>query len=218
MPKSPAVLWLYRDLFGLYGAQGWWPANSRLEILVGAILTQNTAWRNVEKVLDSLKRSGLLDLSKIANARLESLQAHLRPSGYYRQKSSRLRDFSRWLLDQGGISGLATRPTADLRSQLLAIRGIGPETADAMLLYAFERPVFVIDAYTRRIWHRMGWLDDAREPAYCDLQEAVHSKLPGDVQLFNEYHALLVVHAKTYCRVRPLCALCPLSGECPSAR
>jgi endonuclease-3 related protein len=205
---------VYRRLAAAHGPQHWWPGDSRFEIMVGAVLTQNTAWSNVEKAIANLKRAQALTPEAIAAAPHRRLAAWLKPSGYFNVKARRLRALCEWLLHQGGARRLARFPTARLRAELLAVHGVGPETADDILLYAFARPVFVIDAYTRRLFQRLGVI--AGDEDYETLRRVFESKLDTDVPLFNEYHALIVAHAKDYCRPRPRCERCNLGTICPS--
>jgi endonuclease-3 related protein len=207
---------VYRRLFDAYGAQHWWPAASRFEVLVGAVLTQNTAWVNVERALANLAAAELLDAERLLACETGHLAGLLRPSGYFNVKSRRLQRLCAWFVAAGGFATLDTWPTGRLRDALLAVHGIGPESADDILLYAFDRPVFVIDAYTRRLLARLG-LADGRE-AYDLLRHAFERALGADVPLYNEYHALLVRHARQHCRPRPCCTGCPLRRLCPSAR
>lgn len=207
---------VYRRLAAAHGPQRWWPGDSRFEIMVGAVLTQNTAWTNVEKAIANLKRAHALSPEAIAGARHRQLADWLRPSGYFNIKAQRLRAFCRWLIAQGGVRRLARRPTAPLRAALLGVHGIGPETADDILLYAFERPVFVIDAYTRRIFQRLGVIDGDED--YESLRRLFETRLDADVPLFNEYHALIVAHGKDICRSRPRCTGCCLGVCCPSKK
>lgn len=203
---------VYQVLLRSYGPQDWWPGDSPFEIMVGAVLTQNTAWTNVEKAISNLKDANALSAEAIVSAHPESLADWLKPSGYFNVKARRLRAFCQWLLDQGGEAPLKQRDTRTLRNDLLAVHGIGPETADDMLLYAFERPVFVIDAYTRRIFSRVGLI--AGDENYEALRQKFETELGSDVQMFNEYHALLVEHGKSVCNKSPKCAVCCLITDC----
>jgi endonuclease-3 related protein len=180
--------------------------------MVGAILTQNTAWTNVEKAIAALKARDRLSPQAILAARRDRLAQWIRPSGYFNIKSERLRQFCRWYQDQGGWEVLCRRDTQALRRELLAVKGVGPETADDMLLYAFERPVFVIDAYTRRIFSRLGLVEE--NEGYEALRARFEEGLEPDVALFNEYHALIVQHGKEVCRKRPRCGDCELARDC----
>ena len=207
---------VFNTLSKRYGPQHWWPGDTPFEIMVGAVLTQNTAWSNVEKAIANLVAHEKLDAGSIVRARKDHLAGWLRPSGYFNVKADRLKNFCRWYLDAGGYPVLSRIATARLRESLLSVNGIGPETADDMLLYAFERPVFVIDAYTRRLLARLQ-LFSGEEP-YDEMRQAIEAALGPDVPLYNEYHALIVRHAKEVCRVRPRCAGCVLRQRCPGAR
>jgi endonuclease-3 related protein len=206
---------VYEALLRCYGPQYWWPGNSPFEIMVGALLTQNTAWSNVEKAIANLVAHDRLDPERIITARRDRLAAWLRPSGYFNTKAERLKNFCRWYRQAGGFRVLSNRDTEALRRALLDVKGIGPETADDMLLYAFKRPVFVIDAYTRRLFARLGLF--AGDEPYEVMRLAIEKTLDRDTEKFNEYHALIVRHAKEICRKRPACTECVLNQNCPSA-
>jgi len=206
---------VYRRLLARHGPQHWWPARTPFEVLVGAVLTQNTAWRNVERAIANLDAAGALAPEPLLALPPERLAELLRPSGYFNVKAGRLRAVVTWYRDAGGHPRLRRRTTHALRDALLALHGVGPETADDILLYAFARPVFVIDAYTRRLLARLG-LASGDEP-YETLRAAFEHALGADVPLFNEYHALIVAHAKHHCRPRPRCGGCPLRALCPAA-
>ena len=203
---------VFAKLKAQHGEQDWWPGDTTFEIMIGAILTQNTAWTNVEKALTNLKRSNALSVSAILQSPHDVLAEMIRPSGYYNQKAKRLQGFCAWLAEQGGIDALQARDTGALREELLAIHGIGPETADDILLYALERPVFVIDAYTRRLFSRLGLIEGQEK--YDELKAEFEQSLRGDTRLYNEYHALTVIHAKDICRKNPFCSQCGLSAHC----
>lgn len=192
---------------------GWWPAETPFEVMVGAVLTQNTAWTNVEKAVARLKAAGLLSPEAIVATPVEQLAPLIRSSGYFNVKALRLKALAHWVCERGGLSVLAAIPTFELRADLLSVKGVGPETADDILLYAFGRPVFVIDAYTRRLFRRLGVVEGTED--YELLREQFESVLPLDPVLFNEYHALIVLHGKDYCRPRPRCPACPLLDLCP---
>lgn len=201
-----------------YGPTGWWPGETAFEIATGAILTQNTAWRNVEQAIANLKRENLLDPHCILECNLDMLEQALRPSGYFRVKAQRLRSFCRHLVDVygGRMERMAQRPLVDLRAELLGVHGIGPETADDILLYACGHSVFVVDAYTRRIFARHGLVPD--DIGYEDLRAVFESRLPPDAAMFKEYHGLIVYVGKDFCRRTPNCAACPLGPMLPPAR
>jgi endonuclease-3 related protein len=213
-PKA-TIPQVYKKLLAAHGAQHWWPGRSRFEIMVGAVLTQNTAWINVERAIGNLRQAGALAPEKILAAHPKRLAAWLKPSGYFNVKARRLKAMCRWLVQQGGVRALARWPTPALRAGLLSVNGIGPETADDILLYAFERPVFVIDAYTHRIFRRLRISDGTED--YETMRRRFEASLGEDVPLFNEYHALIVAHGKDVCRKqRPRCHACCLVRVCPS--
>lgn len=208
---------VFDALFEAYGHQHWWPGETLFEIMVGAILTQNTAWTNVERAIANLRENDSVDPERILAVDPAQLGDWLRPSGYFNIKAERLRNFCRWYLAEGGYERLKRWETERLRRGLLSIKGVGPETADDMLLYAFERPVFVIDAYTRRLLLRLGLTSgDENYEALRAKFETFFGREPGNVDLFNEYHALIVEHAKSACRKRPECQACPLARACDS--
>jgi endonuclease-3 related protein len=203
---------VFDRLLARYGPRHWWPGETPFEVMVGAVLTQNTAWSNVERAIANLKAAAALDPAAIAKAPRARLAEWLRPSGYFNVKTERLQGFCRWYLAQGGFEGLDALDTPSLRHGLLGVRGIGPETADDIVLYAFARPVFVIDAYTRRIFARLGLIRG--DEGYETLRRAFEHALGPDTTLFNEYHALIVAHGKERCRARPRCAGCSLDAWC----
>ena len=207
---------LYRHLFRHFGPQRWWPARSRFEVMVGAILTQNTAWTNVEKAITALRGASLLNLRAIDRVPQEHLAGLIRPAGYYNMKAERLKQVTRFLLTRYGGSVRRMRRTElpVLRGELLEISGVGEETADSMLLYAGDLPIFVVDAYTRRVLERHGLI--AANTRYGEVQRLFMTHLPADAALFNEYHALLVAVGKTYCRRTPDCDGCPLRYDLPN--
>jgi endonuclease-3 related protein len=201
---------IYQLLFERFGPQHWWPGETQFEIIVGAILTQNTNWTNVEKAIANLKSVSCLIPEKLYHLDLPQLAELIRPAGYYNIKAKRLKSFLNWLFENydGRLSNLQGLDTQRLRAELLAIKGIGRETADSILLYAFDRPIFVVDAYTARVAIRHGLIEPGAD--YEQLREVFQSNLPDDVQLFNEYHALLVKVGKEFCRPRARCTGCPL--------
>ncbi|MFD2113483.1 endonuclease III domain-containing protein [Thiorhodococcus fuscus] len=205
---------VYSNLLAVYGRQGWWPADTPFEVMVGAVLTQNTAWTNVERALERLAERIDLSAEAILALDAETLADAVRPAGYFNLKARRLRDFCDFYVASGGLDALSRIATDTLRAQLLAVKGIGPETADDMLLYAFDRPVFVVDAYTRRLFSRLGQL--AGDEGYEGVRAAFEAVLGPDVSVLKEYHALLVRHAKEACRSRPRCSACSLRPDCPA--
>jgi endonuclease-3 related protein len=199
-----------------FGPQHWWPGDSAFEIVLGAILTQNTSWQNVERAIGNLREADLLDVRALAALDPEELAHLIRPAGYFRIKARRLGNFLRWLMDRydGSLDAMFAQSTSTLREELLAINGIGPETADSILLYAAGKPTFVVDAYTHRISVRHGWIEP--EAGYDELKEYFEGRFPADVPLYNELHALIVATAKTYCHKRsPHCDACPLRPFLP---
>ena len=207
---------VFNALLSAHGPQHWWPGDTPFEIMVGAVLTQNTAWTNVEKAIANLVKHDKLSAAAIVAARKDHLANWLRPSGYFNVKAERLKNFCRWYVEAGGFNALSKLDTDTLRDSLLSVNGVGPETADDILLYAFDRPVFVIDAYTRRLFSRLGLI--VGDEAYDDLRLACEDRLGADAGLYNEFHALIVLHAKTVCRVRPRCGDCMLRVNCPAGR
>jgi endonuclease III related protein len=203
----------YDLLFAAHGPQHWWPGRTRFEVIVGAILTQNTAWTNVETAIRNLRGARLLHPLAIETVPLPRLAGLIRSSGYFRKKAKKLKIFVNFLRDVygGSLTKMFRTPTAQLREQLLRVWGIGPETADSILLYAGGHAVFVVDAYTRRIVERHGVA--GRQGRYEDLRGLFEAQLPGDPNLYNEFHALIVRTGKTYCRARnPRCEECPLKS------
>jgi endonuclease III related protein len=201
----------YDALFRAYGAQDWWPGRTRFEVIVGAILTQNTSWTNVERAVRALRRERLLSPAALERAPLSRLAGLIRSSGYFRQKARKLKEFVKYLRirHQGSLDKMFRTGTNQLREQLLNIHGIGPETADSILLYAGKHPVFVVDAYTRRILQRHS-LANGKE-TYEQIQALFEQSLPKDAALYNEYHALIVHTGKHFCRKRkPDCEYCAL--------
>ena len=204
---------LYVKLRGSYGFRSWWPGETRLEIFVGAVLTQNTAWTNVEKAIANLKAAGALELDAIADMGTGSLEKLVRPSGFYRQKAIRLKGiFSHIRKEHGSLDRFLGQDAAALRTELLSLRGIGEETADSIVLYAADKPAFVIDAYTRRIMHRVYGMEE--DVGYGELQAYMTGRMPRSVRLYKDFHAQLVEHAKAHCRKAPLCAGCPIGPRC----
>jgi len=197
---------LYDRLLEAYGPQYWWPAETPFEVMAGAVLTQNTAWVNVEQAIENLRHAALLCPDKVLAADEKVLAACIRPSGYFNIKASRLKNLCSWIALHGGIKKLSAMTTCELRDGLLGVKGIGPETADDILLYAFNRPVFVIDTYTRRLLAGLGWI--AGDEGYEELRQTIESRLGPSPALFNEYHALIVRHAKQPCDRKQDCRHC----------
>ncbi len=201
---------IYLRLFRAFGPQRWWPGDTPFEVAVGAVLTQNTNWLNVEKAINNLKQARALSAKSLADMPEAELSGLIRPAGYYNIKAKRLKNLVDFLVKeyQGSMQRMAKEDLAVIRKKLLAVNGIGPETADSIILYALDQPVFVIDAYTKRILSRHTIV--AYEASYDIYQSLFHEKLRPDAYLFNEYHALLVRLAKEFCRPEPRCSGCPL--------
>ncbi|MFH1238639.1 MAG: endonuclease III domain-containing protein [bacterium] len=204
---------IYHILLEHFDRQHWWPADTPFEVIVGAILTQNTNWNNVVKAIDNLKREKFLTPVALDKADQERLEKAVRPSGFWRQKASRLKYFTRYLKTHYDydLDKFLVQPKMKLRRELLAMHGIGRETADSIILYAANKPVFVIDAYTKRMCHRIGV---TRLRDYDELRRLFEDRLPRQTQLYNEFHALIVELAKNYCKKKPQCGNCPLKGGC----
>jgi endonuclease-3 related protein len=223
---------IYSLLYGTYGAQGWWPVTpvggcggnvqdfpiygislkndkQKLEVALGAILTQNTSWKNVEKAVIELNKHNLIDINKILRTKHEKLANIIRSSGYYNQKAKKLKALCTFLIFTP-LSKLAKMDVWHARKELLKINGVGKETADSILLYALNKPIFIIDAYTKRIFGKLG----LKESEYDDLQKLFMKSLTPDSKIFNEYHALLVQLAKNHCKKKPVCPSCPLQNFC----
>ncbi len=204
---------VYDLLYAHFGSQDWWPAETSFEVMVGAVLTQNTNWINVTKAIHNLRREGLLGYPQLLQLPIDHLAEYIRPSGYYNLKAGRLHNLLDMINSQygGDLDQFLEDDVVPARENLLSVKGIGPETADSILLYACGHPVFVIDTYTHRVFSRHQLVDE--ETDYESMQDLFVSQLPQDVQLFNEYHALIVRVASTYCKkTNPLCEQCPLQG------
>lgn len=202
---------MYDLLFDHFGPQHWWPGDTALEIMLGAILTQNTNWQNVEKAISNLKAKEWLSIDKIHTGSMEELAQTIRPAGYYNVKAKRLRNLIDhiWDIYDGDIDRFLDQDRESLRIELLNLKGVGPETADSILLYAAGMPVFVVDAYSYRILNQHGMGEEQME--YHELQALFTDNLSNETQLFNEFHALIVRTGKEYCRKKPKCSECPLN-------
>ena len=204
---------IYEILLGHFGPQGWWPGDTPFEIMVGAVLTQNTNWVNVSRAIDNLKKNDLLSFEKMHDLPVELLAEKIKPAGYFNLKAARLKNLLNFIGDEynGSLEDMLHEDALNLREKILTVKGIGPETADSILLYAGNKPVFVIDTYTHRIFSRHNVI--AEEEGYYEIQEYFTLSLPEEVELFNEYHALIVRLGKEFCKKsKPLCRRCPL-GE-----
>ena len=208
----------YDRMLAAFGPQQWWPGDSPFEIMVGAVLVQNTAWRNVERAIRNLRDAGVMEPNALYRLPPAELSELIRPAGYYQVKTKRLRNLLRFVVEEhdGSLESMFATSLSSLREQLLEINGIGPETADAILLYAGGLPTFVVDTYTHRVLARHGWLD--YDASYDDTKDYFESALPAETQLYNEYHALLVRVGKDHCkRTAPKCETCPLAPLLPSS-
>jgi endonuclease III related protein len=212
MTTKEQLLRIYHTLYDTYGPQRWWPGESQFEIMIGAILTQNTSWTNVEKAIANLRSADALSPERLHAMAPEELAQLIRPAGYYKLKTKRLKNFLDWLMTQsdGNLERVSQWPLSSLREALLSISGIGPETADSILLYAFTKPVFVVDTYTARLAVRHGLIEQPFD--YHQLQDLFQSNLPEDIQLYNEYHALIVQIGKHFCKPKAKCDACPLNA------
>ena len=202
---------IYELLEGHFGDLGWWPAETPFEVIIGAILTQNTSWKNVEKAIEGLKSCGLVKPADIISTRSSKLSRCIRPAGYHRLKADRLKEISRFVVREcgGRLKKLRKKDTRLLREKLLEVKGVGPETADSILLYALDKPVFVVDAYTRRIFSRHGLIEE--DAAYDDIRFLVENRFPVRHRKLNQFHALLVETGKNFCKKqKALCKNCPL--------
>jgi len=212
IPLTIGVKIIYQELYNCLGPQHWWPGETELEIIVGAILTQGVNWGNVEKAINNLKKKKLLTAQAILQVKEKELAELIRPTGYYNMKARKLKAFINFLFERydGKLDIMFTTDLDQLRSELLGVYGIGPETADSILLYAGNYPVFVIDAYTRRIFNRLGYIEP--DLKYDEIQQLIFDNFPEDVNQYNEYHALLVALGKDICKnKKPRCRDCPLS-------
>ena len=210
MNKTKKLLKIYQKMFDAFGPRQWWPGETPFEVVIGAILTQNTNWPNVEKAIKNLKIAGKLSPEGIYELSVTELAKLIRPSGFYNVKAKRVKAFIHWLFSryEGNLSKMFAQDLQSLRSELLSVKGIGPETADSILLYAGNMPTFVVDAYTHRIFSRHELIPE--ESTYDEMKSFFEENLPKDVQLFNEYHALLVNIGKMFCKPKKVCEPCPL--------
>ena len=208
---------IYDRLLAAFGPQQWWPGETPFEVMVGAVLVQNTNWKNVERAIENLAEAGLLSLEKLHELEAEELAELIRPAGYYRLKAKRLKNLITFIFEQydGSLDTMFAADIESLREGLLSVKGVGPETADSIVLYAAEKPTFVVDNYTARVWKRHGWIEF--EADYYTLKDHFESSLERDTQLFNEYHALIVRVGKEFCGKQPKCDACPLADLLPES-
>jgi endonuclease-3 related protein len=206
---------VYERLLAAFGPQHWWPGETPFEVIVGAVLVQNTAWKNVERAIANLREEGLLDPRRLYDVQVPELEELIRPAGYFRIKAARLRNVLRMVVEDfdGSIDAMFSLPVDTLRERLLGVKGVGPETADSILLYAGAMPSFVVDTYTQRMLARHGWI--GYDADYHQIKEHFESELPADAPLFNEYHALIVELGKRHCKKTPNCEACPLRELLP---
>ncbi len=209
-PHKEILTEMYKALYNAFGPQHWWPGKTPFEVAVGAILTQNTNWGNVEKAIKNLKSHKIFSARALHKMQRKQLSLLIKPAGYFNIKAKRLKEFIAFLVNyyKGSMEKMKTEDTQFLRERLLNVNGIGPETADSILLYALEKPVFVIDAYTKRIMQRHKLVSE--KTTYYEMQALFHKSLPQNTKLFNEYHALFVKLGKDYCKTKPKCGGCPL--------
>ncbi len=213
MNRNNRYLDLYNAMRSYFGYLDWWPGETRDEIMVGAILTQQTQWRNVEIAIGNLKGAGLIELAKIAATGHRTIEGLIRPSGFYRQKAKCLIRFASYICSRyGSIDGFFDKSPGELRKELLSIKGIGKETADSIILYAANKPAFVIDAYTKRIMHRVYGIPIDIE--YDDLQSLVERSIKAELELYKDFHAQFVELGKKHCRTKPICKGCPVNSMC----
>jgi len=203
---------IYSTLYRVYGPRHWWPGETSFEVMVGAILTQNTSWKNVEKAIQKLKGRGVLNPEGVHHLKKPELARLIKSSGYYRIKADRLKSFLDFLFEEygGDLKRMKEERLGGLREKLLGVKGVGPETADSILLYGVKKPIFVVDAYTKRILSRHGIISE--KASYEEVQRLFMDHLPHDEKLFNEYHALFVHLGKTLCKKIPKCDLCPVKS------
>jgi len=212
-PRNDALTNIYSILYRHFGPRHWWPADTKFEVIIGAILTQNTAWVNVERAIENLKKEHLLSPKKLYNLDNKKLAELIRPSGYYNIKAKRVKAFLKFLFEyhNGSLKKLFANNLPDLRDQLLTVNGIGPETADSIILYAAGKPTFVVDAYTKRIFSRQGLISVSA--TYEETKKFFADNLPRSAKLFNEYHVLIVELGKNICKTKPECDVCPINAS-----
>lgn len=206
---------IFESMLKHFGPRNWWPADTSFEVIVGAILTQSVAWRNVSKAIDNLKSAGLMHIEAMYFANIEDIEKHIIPTLYWRMKARKLKAFVNHIMDNyhGDLQGFLTKDQQELREELLGLYGIGPETADSILLYAANKPIFVVDAYTKRIFSRLGFFE--ADISYADMQKFFMQNLDAEVPLFNEFHALIVGVGNNFCsNKRPSCHNCPINSIC----
>lgn len=208
---------VYEDLFNAFGPQHWWPGETPEEVLIGAVLVQSVSWKNVERAIENLRSEKLIHIKRLYDLPVDELHELIQSVGYYRVKAKRLRNLLEFLVVEynGSVHSLFALPIAEARQQLLGVNGVGPETADSILLYAAGMPTFVVDAYTRRVLLRHGWIEPPAK--YEAMKQLFEQQLPEDAQLYNEFHALVVRVGHHYCSRTPKCDECPLKKRLPKS-
>ena len=204
------LLRFYTALLEAFGDQHWWPSDSPFETIIGAVLAQNVSWTGAHTAVQSLQKAGLMAPDALYKTEVATIASHIRSSRYYNQKAERIRTFLKWFITEygGNIQNMGEVPAHTLRVQMLSLKGLGPETVDSILLYALDKPVFVVDAYTRRIGHRQGWFSDDEQ--YAKMQDFFMKRLDPDPGLFNDFHAQIVRLGNQICKTKPLCSNCPV--------
>ncbi len=219
-PTRQDIEWLFTVLYDTYGPRNWWPTvhGGAFELVIGAILVQNISWSNVERALINLREADVWSFRAILESPDEEMHVLIRPSGYYKAKTRKLKEFATFIVEchHGDLESLFALPIDEMRAQLLSVWGIGEETADDIILYGAKKPSFVIDAYTKRLLARLGWEIEGK--SYSAYQQLFHQLLPHDAQLFNEYHALIDYHVARICKKKPLCDKCAFADQCPVGR
>jgi len=213
MTTQQKLITIFKKLRNTFGKQNWWPGDTQLEVIIGAILTQNTAWKNVEKAIINMKQHGILDIKKLYTIKTDKLAQIIKSAGFFNIKSQRIKAFMQFIYEEcgGTIEHLEHMDTNRVRELLLSVHGIGYETADSILLYALNKPVFVVDAYTKRFLKNHNLYNGIY--SYAEIQKYFMDNLPHNIYIFNEFHALIVFLCKTYCKKIPLCESCPLKNE-----
>ncbi|MGI6453507.1 MAG: endonuclease III domain-containing protein [Syntrophomonadaceae bacterium] len=215
MMNTRVLMEIYHALLNHFGHRNWWPGDTRMEIMLGAILTQAVSWKNVERAIANIKERDLLDLAKLKTVDQEELAELIKPALYHRQKARKIKELINFIVTnyEGNLDSMFKEPLGTLRDQLLQVWGIGPETADSILLYAGGKRVFVVDAYTRRVFYRLGLVEE--DITYAELQQLMETHLPPQIEIYNDYHAQIVALGASYCKKnKPLCNKCPIAAWC----
>ena len=215
MMNTRVLMEIYHALLNHFGHRNWWPGDTRMEIMLGAILTQAVSWKNVERAIANIKERDLLDLAKLKTVDQEELAELIKPALYHRQKARKIKELINFIVTnyEGNLDSMFKEPLGTLRDQLLQVWGIGPETADSILLYAGGKRVFVVDAYTRRVFYRLGLVEE--DITYAELQQLMETHLPPQIAIYNDYHAQIVALGANYCKkTKPICNKCPIAAWC----